>query len=601
MIQEFRGLNSEEIGKAVYAFVRRASPQKIIEIIASMGGGFNYDPNLTKQRDLVNFIINGNGSEEFYNSKPNDDRMDVCDLGKPSSARWKNFTRTYAGRKLSSKTYFLENVEKTVQSVAAIARRCHFEDFANNRERTLEQIIATKFSKKKYVNKFGDQTCLARGTAFYIGKNLLLTAAHNLQDDKGFISNEDLVYIFDYSVLNEQRMPKRENVAAYMGEVVCVGEGMNDDWAVVRLGAELKNGNGVPLSSRPPLKLSANQNHPKRRQGCYSVGFSMGVPMKLSLVGHHIHKLLGDRFAVNLDMFHGNSGSPVLNIQTNEVIGLFVAGFPDLVEIGDEFIGLRQYRYVDIAKNRGGEHCQLIGRILPKIKYLLERTNPIEEVFSFQNSAVAGNTNYPYSYIHKEESGKYLLSILIDSVSKYEIVNDLNRDLSQTVRQIMFKKLSSNGIVATPPYPITYQKRGTYAMVLTYENGEQRKTQLELDTASDWATDFKENILYIPHIYLVHYISDGAFDYQLFVKIPANGYGFSVTKSDDSSSFTFEENTACSFQEKYWSYESSRFRNGAGAQQIIIEVYDQNLTPKGKGTIRHSAADNKPFDLLTCD
>ncbi len=601
MTQEFLELNSEEIEQAVYAFVRRASPEKIREILASIGGDFPYDPKLTKQRDLVNYIVNSGGSEEFYKSKPSDDRMDVWDLGNLCSKRWNDFTETYAGQLIEDFTSFTSNVKRTVQSVVAVVRRCHFEDFANNAERTLEEIIAEEFSEKKYANKFGDQVCIARGTAFYIGNNLLLTAAHNLKDKKGFISNEDLVYIFDYAILNEKIMPSRKNVAAYMGEIVRVGEGINEDWAVVRLGAELQHGNGVPLSSRTPLCLSANQNHPKRRQRCYSVGFSMGIPMKLSLVGHHIHKLFGDRFAVNLDMFHGNSGSPVLNIQSNEVIGLFVAGFPDLVEFGDEFIGLRQYRYVDIAKNRGGEHCQLIGRILPQIKDLLEPTGQIEDVYVLQNSEEPVNTNYPYSYIHDGGNRKYLLSILIDNNSRYEVLNNLNKDSSQTVRQIAFKKLIAGGVSPSSPYSITYTSRGTCALVITVENGIENKTQLELDTASNYATDIQTSILCIPHIYLVYYVSDKTFEYQLFVKIPANRYGFRVTYSADKSYFKFEEDPKYLFDWQYWPYDSCRFKKSSGANTIVVDVYDQGGTLRGKGTIRHSAADNKPFDLLTCD
>ncbi len=600
MIEEFAGLTSYESEQAVYAFVRRASPEKIREVLRAIGGDFQYDPIRTKQRALVKYIVEG-GNSEFYNSKAKDDRMDVCDFRNPFSLPWEAFLQTFAGRHIGKGTLFRENLKKTIPSIVAVVRRCHYEEFCRGEEQTLIAVIAEKFSRRKFYNNFGEQTCLARGTAFYIGNNLLLTASHNLRDEKGLIAKEDLVYIFDYAVSEAKVMPKLGDVVAYQGEVILEGDGLNDDWAVLRLGAELSGGNGKPLSSRIPLKLSANQNHPKWRQGCYSVGFSMGVPMKLSLVGHHLHKLLADRFAVNLDMFHGNSGSPVLNIQTNEVIGLFVAGFPDLVEIGDDLVGLRQYRYGDIAKNRGGEHCQLIGKILPKMAHLLAHSDFSTEAQVLQTHKVVENTNFPYSYIHKGSSSTYRINILIDSSPSYTINNDLNSDLSQLHRQISFRKNGGTETPSTLPYKIEYNKAGTIVMVLTEEYGDIRKTELDLDSASDIEADMEKSVLYLPHTYLVYYISDKTLEYQLFVKIPANQKGFSVTISADKSSFVFREDPKYDFIGKYWPYASCRFTTTSGTDRIIIETYDQHNNPRGKGTIRHSAADNKPFDLLTCD
>jgi Peptidase S46 len=60
------------------------------------------------------------------------------------------------------------------------------------------------------------------------------------------------------------------------------------------------------------------------------VGYPTGLPEKLA-AGAKVHALTPYFFTSNLDAFAGNSGSPVLDARTNEVVGVVVRGNRDYV------------------------------------------------------------------------------------------------------------------------------------------------------------------------------------------------------------------------------------------------------------------------------
>lgn len=300
---------------------------------------------------------------EAYGLIPTDDRMDYDRFRKFLSTDWLRFLATFSGLLSARNPRLRSEIAANIPSVAAVVQKCNYEDFKTGEQRTLDQVIKEKY-QRPYRGNFADQPCIARGTAFLISKNVLLTAAHNLANEDGWIDDKNLVYLFDFHKDENGNLPTEKSTKAYYGTRLKYQMKSTDDWMLVKLASEVE-------SHRVPLKLRKNPGHPNKLRGFYSPGFSQGLPMKLTMVGHYVRRLTDHRFAVNLDMFNGNSGSPVISIMDNEVEGLFVAGFPDLVEEVDSetkerFMKLRTFNYGDIARGISGERCQLIDDKLIK-------------------------------------------------------------------------------------------------------------------------------------------------------------------------------------------------------------------------------------------
>ncbi len=293
---------------------------------------------------------------------PEDDRMDFSAFHNPKSTPWKKFKKTKAYQSVDDKEELRYHISQSLSAIGAVVLRRNYEKFCAGSYNTLGEVISNKFPGRQYQGNFPTQPSIARGSAFLLRNDLLLTAAHNLADENGWICDDKLLFVFGYHDQPNGDPPTGQNTFSVSGEKLKYKMRINDDWMLIKL--------TTPVDAIP-LKLSHMTNHPPFNTGFYSAGFPLGLPMKLTMVGHHVLKLLDSRFAVNLDMFQGNSGSPIIDINTNEVHGIFTGGFPDLVFNKARRVGIRSYRYEDIAKGIGGEHCQAVSSFRSRIDDVL--------------------------------------------------------------------------------------------------------------------------------------------------------------------------------------------------------------------------------------
>ncbi len=303
---------------------------------------------------------------EFPFLRPNDDRIEYHEFQNPNSLNWKRFGGTLAGiSQLPFPKRLEQNVRAGITAIAAVVKKSRYEEYRNEEEKTLQEVIRETF-KKDLCDKFVDQPCIARGTAFLIREDLLLTAMHNLYDENGRIKDEDLVYIFDFYYDKDNVRPVIKESNVYYGKALDKNANPFDDWVLIHLDPIPKIHNSRIVKDRAPLKLKKFNNQPWRFKGFYSAGFSLGIPMKLVLVGHYVKRLNGQLFTVNLDLFHGNSGSPILTLTKNHVVGLLISGFPDFEEPVGNCIHLRKYQYLEIGRGHAGERIRWIGMPLVK-------------------------------------------------------------------------------------------------------------------------------------------------------------------------------------------------------------------------------------------
>jgi len=141
-----------------------------------------------------------------------------------------------------------------------------------------------------------------------------MTAAHVLED-----SPDKYAVIFGYELINK--------IGAYETDIPItnifyptsfVFKDDNLDVAVFKTHRQIGR-KALPLSSQ-----KANMG-----DRIYTIGYPSGLPEKVSVNARVRTNDHLQYFFSSLDAFQGNSGSPVFNLETHEVIGILVSGEPD--------------------------------------------------------------------------------------------------------------------------------------------------------------------------------------------------------------------------------------------------------------------------------
>jgi V8-like Glu-specific endopeptidase len=91
--------------------------------------------------------------------------------------------------------------------------------------------------------------------------------------------------------------------------------GDGSDWALVKLDRKVENRAKVVLSGKSTAS----------GQSIYIIGYPCGLPLKYA-PGANVSDIKEAYFSAYLDVYCGNSGSPVFNSDTHEVIGIVVRG-----------------------------------------------------------------------------------------------------------------------------------------------------------------------------------------------------------------------------------------------------------------------------------
>lgn len=188
--------------------------------------------------------------------------------------------------------------------------------------------------------KFAQDVSLSYAcTGFLIAPDVLVTAGHCVyaaNNENEEIRHESgkaceiFTWLFDFQInakgeVQTQNIPEanfakcKEIIYAVQNEAAPFL-----DFAIIKLDRSL---------NRPFLKLSKKE--PVLNENVYSIGYPFGTPAKLSS-NARVSLSNPDRqsFLTTLDVFYGNSGSPVFNSE-NEVIGILVAGTPSANTVQD--------------------------------------------------------------------------------------------------------------------------------------------------------------------------------------------------------------------------------------------------------------------------
>jgi S1-C subfamily serine protease len=161
---------------------------------------------------------------------------------------------------------------------------------------------------------FAEQPVAGEGTAFVINDLAFMSASHVFKDPL-----DRYAIVFGFEIINTFGafaidIPN-DNIF-YPTSITYRDEAL--DLVVVGVDRQV---------SRPALSLSIKGI--SEGDEVYALGYPSGLPMKLLLNANIVTNDDLQSFYTSLDAFQGNSGSPVFNLDTQEVIGVLVSGESD--------------------------------------------------------------------------------------------------------------------------------------------------------------------------------------------------------------------------------------------------------------------------------
>jgi len=218
------------------------------------------------------------------------------------------------------KDYYEIEDEKVMKNAGCVAAICDKVDLIAE-DNGCSRLKTKKFGKAFNLHKdepFCDQP-IASGrlcTGFLVKEDMIATAYHCLQGS----SLPQLRFLFGFRMLDSstpvEQVPNKD---IYQGvEVIDRAYNRttdNSDWALVKLDRKVK---GHPVVKFPDTEIICSQP-------VYVIGHPCGLPLKYA-AGARVKGVENAYFSADLDVFSGNSGSPVFNGNTHELVGIAVRG-----------------------------------------------------------------------------------------------------------------------------------------------------------------------------------------------------------------------------------------------------------------------------------
>ncbi len=167
---------------------------------------------------------------------------------------------------------------------------------------------------------FRDQPSVGMCTGVLVAPDLVLTAGHCVSCDRA----SDVVVVFDF-VMEDALTPTmtvRADQVYQIEEIVGHHVGY-PDWGLIRLDRQVVGRTPLPL--RRAGRVADGQR-------LLVIGHPWGIPRKYDAGATVRQNTEPTFFQANLDTYQGNSGSPVINLDSMEVEGILCRGMEEFVE-----------------------------------------------------------------------------------------------------------------------------------------------------------------------------------------------------------------------------------------------------------------------------
>lgn len=179
----------------------------------------------------------------------------------------------------------------------------------------------TNFGMCSSVN-FSSQNLLPDCTGFLVGEDLLMTAGHCIESYQD-CQNNTWIFNYDKKAAENQFIAEGDRLDCKRVVKREYDPDNGVDYAIIQLQQRqsLKNHPPLPLTSRT-FRVGDN---------VAMIGHPASLPLKITTGGVAVSG--GENtLLVSLDAFGGNSGSPVFDRQTGELLGMLTGGGTDFIE-----------------------------------------------------------------------------------------------------------------------------------------------------------------------------------------------------------------------------------------------------------------------------
>lgn len=199
---------------------------------------------------------------------------------------------------------------------------------------------------------FGELPVPAGCSGFLVAPDLVLTAGHCVRDKYACQRNR---WVFGFEAGKTQLAKKDIYQCAEVVEKM-ENSGNRMDFALIRLDR--------PVLDRKPLKIKS-EGQVNCKDELMVAGHPYGLPLIYARNGYaHCDKINKDFFHASLDSFAGNSGSPVINLESHVVEGILTTGREDYqLDVEN-----RCYRPVRFSADQAGEGVVKLSSVFPYIR-----------------------------------------------------------------------------------------------------------------------------------------------------------------------------------------------------------------------------------------
>ncbi len=214
---------------------------------------------------------------------------------------------------------------ETAKSVAGRISIAHLKKEGNDYVVKRKTLGKEKCEKNRFAEQVIGPTC----SGFLIKPDVLVTAGHCMTKESICTDN---VWAFDYALKapGDQTYTKIPSAKLYHCKKIIAqkfAEFGDIDYAIIQLDR--------PVLDRNPLVLDLEAK-PELFVPLYAAGYPSGLPLKIVNGGKVLRNENSHSFDSDLDIFQGNSGSPVFDGITGKVIGITSHGHEDYARDPDD-------------------------------------------------------------------------------------------------------------------------------------------------------------------------------------------------------------------------------------------------------------------------
>jgi hypothetical protein len=254
-----------------------------------------------------------------------------------------------------------EKIKENTNCVAAICKKNHLLE----KQRGFSALKVKNFGKALNLcdsEPFRQQPVYAGSlcTGFLVKEDVIDTAGHCVHEK----DVTDLRIVFGYKMLDlSTPVTQVPNENIYKGveiiHKVHKGTDKEADWALVKLDRKVEGQVAAALSKEDIY----------RDQPVYAIGQPLGLPLKAAL-GAYVCDINESCFVTDLDIYSGNSGSPVFDNDTHKVVGVVVRGdYRDFRWTGKGWRSII-YPNFDMYHKGRGAHCTRVSEFIDIVDQL---------------------------------------------------------------------------------------------------------------------------------------------------------------------------------------------------------------------------------------